>query len=1217
MAEPQVDAFVLFNEQENAVETIVSALEDRHVSTYFWRRDIPVGTAWSDIENKKLKDARCVLVFLGDAGWGPNHLSITKAAQVSRKRILPILIGNPPESAFDEADALFRNRRYLNLREPTQHSLDLLAQEIKTPPVVQGVPQSTRFLRILSTLIDGNEEQRSAVLKQIPTFKSMERAALAAQLRPQIEGRFAAPGPDAFASAPREPGKMGSIRSWMLSSLIWADAEGVESREVILRHLDPHVEPDRNVRFWTLAGLHDRKASYLNKFLRSRVRDTEPEVEALAEAVGRGDEPEVIRTFKSQLESPEFNTAWPILRALRVVPIPALNDVLCEQFVRAETGSSLAYDSLYALSHPLTAREVAKSLEQHPGVKTMVERILWETRNSNRNAGRNFAILLAAFEASVVDRLLTEAAGDPETRHAAQLLSDYLNEYRGIRGNEKVFVAGYISDTIKVEDDRLDIREDVQTLTAVMLAREVEPPLAIGLFGDWGTGKSFFMKSMKAAVDELAGQSTAPNSRFCSHVAQIEFNAWHYVDTNLWASLVSYILEQLAAFVTPQLTDDQQQAALLSELGSARKIVAEAEAEKVGAEAIISERQEALQAYQIERRQKEVRLEDLRAADLATLLLENQSLKEDLGNSLNEIGVPAALTSASELTDVVAEAYTVRGRATALFLALLNSRNRGTLIGMLLFVLFAIPALAYLARRHLFSDSFTVSASAIIAQITGVVIAAKTVFRRAVTAAKSSLDKVEAAKQRVDRLIAEKRATPTKAEVDLQNEIASLKAKEQEASARVAAAAARVVELEERIRAIKEGRSLARFLAERTRSEDYRKHLGLISTIRNDFESLATRLASARLIPDPGFRAADRIILYIDDLDRCPEDKVMDVLQAVHLLLAYPLFVVVVGVDPRWLLHSLGTTYSAFKADGQAAGKPDVWRATPQNYLEKIFQIQFNLRPMTSPGFDKLISKLFSSESSQESEVLNTSTPDLPIMPAETEQPTEGKASDPSPEPEVSFDSKPPTSADDRPRQAEAESGEVKPTFVVQEESLVINAWEARFAVSLFPLIPSPRAAKRFSNIYRILKARVRREELAEFEGSEEVPGDFQIPMLLLAMLIGAPAESSSVFPKLLQEAAGGRDILEVFQTLENAGLNEDAATALNEKLRPIISASSLPSAPEVFQKWIPRVSRFSFEVGRVVERVRATAKTEEEREGDSSLGLPVSEGPETIGDTR
>ena len=39
--------------------------------------------------------------------------------------------------------------------------------------------------------------------------------------------------------------------------------------------------------------------------------------------------------------------------------------------------------------------------------------------------------------------------------------------------------------------------------------------------------------------------------------------------------------------------------------------------------------------------------------------------------------------------------------------------------------------------------------------------------------------------------------------------------------------------------------------------------------------------------------------------------QVVDVLQAVHLLLALDLFVVVVGVDPRWLVHSLQSEYES------------------------------------------------------------------------------------------------------------------------------------------------------------------------------------------------------------------------------------------------------------------------------------------------------------------
>ena len=45
-------------------------------------------------------------------------------------------------------------------------------------------------------------------------------------------------------------------------------------------------------------------------------------------------------------------------------------------------------------------------------------------------------------------------------------------------------------------------------------------------------------------------------------------------------------------------------------------------------------------------------------------------------------------------------------------------------------------------------------------------------------------------------------------------------------------------------------------------------------------------------------------------------DRVVTVLQAVHLLLAMPLFVVVVGVDPRWLLRALRTRYQGILGAG-------------------------------------------------------------------------------------------------------------------------------------------------------------------------------------------------------------------------------------------------------------------------------------------------------------
>ena len=108
----------------------------------------------------------------------------------------------------------------------------------------------------------------------------------------------------------------------------------------------------------------------------------------------------------------------------------------------------------------------------------------------------------------------------------------------------------------------------------------------------------------------------------------------------------------------------------------------------------------------------------------------------------------------------------------------------------------------------------------------------------------------------------------------------------------------------------------------------------------------------------------ERIVLYVDDLDRCPANQVVEVLQAVHLMLSFKLFVVVVGVDSRWLLHSLEEYYAAQLSTprhGATPGSKDTTLAnTPHNYLEKIFQIPFTMSPMKKAGFGSLIDSLVS-----------------------------------------------------------------------------------------------------------------------------------------------------------------------------------------------------------------------------------------------------------------
>ena len=75
-------------------------------------------------------------------------------------------------------------------------------------------------------------------------------------------------------------------------------------------------------------------------------------------------------------------------------------------------------------------------------------------------------------------------------------------------------------------------------------------------------------------------------------------------------------------------------------------------------------------------------------------------------------------------------------------------------------------------------------------------------------------------------------------------------------------------------------------------------------------------------------------------------------LEAVNLLFAHQLFVVVIAVDSRWLLESLKSEFSDIFSDEDAAAP------TPINYLEKIIQVPFWLQPVRKAAFGRLVTNL-------------------------------------------------------------------------------------------------------------------------------------------------------------------------------------------------------------------------------------------------------------------
>jgi hypothetical protein len=502
------------------------------------------------------------------------------------------------------------------------------------------------------------------------------------------------------------------------------------------------------------------------------------------------------------------------------------------------------------------------------------------------------------------------------------------------------YLAGYAADTAIGEDD-LNIAEDVDSLCSVLMAEQVHPPLSVGLFGDWGTGKSFFMQKMREHIDRLATQSaTARNegrpSDYCENVRQITFNAWHYVDANLWASLVTRIFDGLVGGdldETELLTEEdrqrreQRRQLLLAKLETAEVLAGDARRRRDVAT-------DRLQAKQAERNQKNDAISSLaalRVADVQAAVREQPEVAAMAADAIE-----ARTKERFEPAEAIALSREVHGTWSAIR-RIWRRMQPSARVQLVVFAMVATSAAVILATvgHSLLIRLF----AALTVLLPAVVVALRWLptIRQVRIAAEAAAETVEHAVQREHRRL-DAELTTVRAQID--------------------DAQRQVEEAEQEIREIGEGRRLRDFIEGRATSEDYRRSLGLIALIRRDLARLSALMAARDPAAGDEPDRIDRIILYIDDLDRCPAQRVVEVLEAVHLLLAFPLFVVVVGVDARWLLRSLELRYTELISPDSGEGDPEEalhWAATPQNYLEKIFQIPFSLRPMEEHGFAQLI----------------------------------------------------------------------------------------------------------------------------------------------------------------------------------------------------------------------------------------------------------------------
>jgi hypothetical protein len=201
--------------------------------------------------------------------------------------------------------------------------------------------------------------------------------------------------------------------------------------------------------------------------------------------------------------------------------------------------------------------------------------------------------------------------------------------------------------------DLLGFTRYARAFATVIADSQLQPPLSIGLFGPWGSGKSFLIDKIKEELKDIEARALADtDSRFCAGLVPVDFNAWHYAETNLWASLFVHILEELGERLNSgrdRGSPMQQRGRVLAQIGRTYAQLRDAEADAAHADA---------EAVRFRKLQEMTREEGKNSALVTTLLgavKETLSWNEGSYRPLEDAAAPAYQAAEKRLGELEVE----------------------------------------------------------------------------------------------------------------------------------------------------------------------------------------------------------------------------------------------------------------------------------------------------------------------------------------------------------------------------------------------------------------------------------------------------------------------------------------------------------------------------------------------------------------------------------
>ncbi len=728
-----------------------------------------------------------------------------------------------------------------------------------------------------------------------------------------------------------------------------------------------------------------------------------------------------------------------------------------------------------------------------------------------------------------------------------------------------------LNDLANQKTDLLGVNREIEVFARLLAQKDLSPPLAIALFGNWGSGKSFFMNNLEANIKQLSDSDILkPDGKpfYCKEIVHITFNAWSYLDSNLWAGLVTSIFEKLNEYITQSTKSGVAKMKVVEKL---RERLISFQTLKLSEEEKKAELEVLKRGYEIEQKTLEESIKSNFSKNIIQIINGEKELNAIYANIAKD-GYLSTLTEHLKFDKLQQEAQP--------FISFF--RNLKSIKYLLKYFLLALIGVGIAIGIWAAGQALGWGWTGLIPFVASLGIDWKKLLTR--------YNKVKEFVLQFNDIIGKN--------VDLKEKVDEHKKLVKNADDQIKEAEVQIIQLDEKINDFQKymeneinQETMKDFIQTRSNHKDYIEKLGIVSIIRRDFETLSELFYESNSIEErtPGNeidkelirkqfkqgRTLERIILYIDDLDRCSDDKVLEVLQAVHLLMAFPLFIVVVGVDKRCVTNALyNREVSKYflreeNSEIKRAEKSNAIHIIhPDEYLEKIFQIPFQLQRPSPENIQHMIHKLLEKDIQEEIQTETNKNQPLPnaITPpnsnnvlvdalrpqanqlnqqAPQNQPEEGKTQDPSKE------RKP--------------SSEPEMKQEVLPEGLKITSSEREYIKKISPLIgTTPRTIKRFINIYRLIRAH---QDLTGIDEDQE----YLIVIFILAMHLGVYKEKADELFYKLREDQNSRlkSILDTLEGDDFKGIRNNLELAGFENLFNVKASE--------FVEYLSFVRRFSF----------------------------------------